>query len=1416
MEVRDGNLRIEVIGERKKSLFMAIVADNVSYESTLQDKKFSETDEERRTPKVPRVKIRLLDEEGDNIPTGFYAWAYLNHFSSGQRDESSLAQILSKGTYVDVFRDKKSGLYYIDRVSPSFISNHLTHPLVPREPNGTQSGYGPDDKAPTTAFNMGWQNNNYPGPRNSLKDNVEAVNRTGPSNQDSKENAAAEVLVSINTFCSTKKGKSNLVGIGKGIESLITGIDRQKERLQNLNDTLVGPARQVNIRGTSGTDDEGRDFDDPEAGTRTIPNLQDRVLGQQIFGVSLDNAQDQLDVFENLLNRQAKNVADFVNGLINGVEERLIALLNKTWNKTKGLVPKAGQKTANSIVRFLTENMACIFNIVRRNLYFLVRNALKTITKNITTVVSCFITKFVSNFIGQIFGQLSALVGSLINTVKGIFSTISGGILAGVNFLNSITDVLESLLSFLKCEFEKCESDEPLEWNLINGGKSQKLKFDINAIFENAKNVGEKFRDITNIPENIEDFNFNLDVDDFLNNAVDDTLQECNTGPLVCGVPNVIFWGGVGSGAAGNAIVSAAGDLLSVDIVLPGEYESAPFIDFDDPCGRGQGGAGTVVVDDTVGIGTTFGDGTIGIGTTGGIGIGGTDLVGGQFGTGDGLGIGVTFIVTVKRTDAGNKYVIDGRQQREITFTRGNTYIFDQQDETNNTHQLRFSETKNGTWGGGVEYTRGVTIDGIPGLEGAYSRIIANNNTPDTLYYYCINHSAMGAKINVINPEVTTLDQSGRNATVEIDEVDNQGGVVALKNLNGGSGYVEGSTNVTTRDGDGSGFTVDITSASAGIISLLTINNKGLGYSAGDIVTILSRSATPQPTRTVRGVTDVIITESGRGYLPRPDGSVGGNNRTWANKCQTVVHRGDGEWNKYREGELIFLFPGDCVRLPGKPEICIDDDFDTNLLPGSTVIGDDRDLNDMSNFPIADDANDENKKAIDFSNIKIIDPPGEIFDWPRYGVKRNDTREVGTDNLADWEFRFNDELIGVFSQTSITQVPQLYVNDVLYRIGNSREFSIPDPILQQTPWVRAADNLPDGVKDLWSPFMKNYAVYPSNTEALLGAHTAIWEIDATLGGKYQVEFQSDNKATVSWDGIELAQTTEFQSHNVSIFAAYAGDVEPGIHQLTVTIENLPHKDPEKLATTNLWDFNPAGVAFVVRNPYGQIIKTSLDTYGSIFKRQTESFWSIIPYNVIDNGNQNLGANWFGYLKDYFRAKFLGYTDRDIRNFLESNINGLGLNLDLDQRMKNLLDDDNWGKISNYKIQLTAPGCPPEPDLPVNTYPLICSLEKIIITDDGFGYDPFNDTVQITPSNGAKAVISRSDGRIQEITVTKGGAGFTELPTVTINTRTGLNATLLPVLKCRRPEDIDAPEGTSVVQVVDCVGNVGPAARTEVR
>ena len=106
-----------------------------------------------------------------------------------------------------------------------------------------------------------------------------------------------------------------------------------------------------------------------------------------------------------------------------------------------------------------------------------------------------------------------------------------------------------------------------------------------------------------------------------------------------------------------------------------------------------------------------------------------------------------TLTVTVQSTGYGNKYYIDSSQTPTLTLNEGSTYRFDQSDNSNDGHPLRFSTTSDGTHNSGSEYTTGVTTNGVPGNAGAYTQIVVASSAP-TLYYYCTNHSGMGGQAN--------------------------------------------------------------------------------------------------------------------------------------------------------------------------------------------------------------------------------------------------------------------------------------------------------------------------------------------------------------------------------------------------------------------------------------------------------------------------------------------------------------------------------------------------------------------------------------------------------------------------------------------------------------------------------------------
>jgi alpha-tubulin suppressor-like RCC1 family protein len=113
------------------------------------------------------------------------------------------------------------------------------------------------------------------------------------------------------------------------------------------------------------------------------------------------------------------------------------------------------------------------------------------------------------------------------------------------------------------------------------------------------------------------------------------------------------------------------------------------------------------------------------------------------------FGLGISTSTTYTVTVAGGKFYLDGNLQYSPTLYPGGIYTFDQSAGTNGTHPLRFATAADAA--GSTEYTTGVETNGTPGSSGAYTRITVAADAPDTLYYYCTNHSGMGSNVSIGN-----------------------------------------------------------------------------------------------------------------------------------------------------------------------------------------------------------------------------------------------------------------------------------------------------------------------------------------------------------------------------------------------------------------------------------------------------------------------------------------------------------------------------------------------------------------------------------------------------------------------------------------------------------------------------------------
>ena len=147
-----------------------------------------------------------------------------------------------------------------------------------------------------------------------------------------------------------------------------------------------------------------------------------------------------------------------------------------------------------------------------------------------------------------------------------------------------------------------------------------------------------------------------------------------------------------------------------------------------------------------------YNDGNVGIGTNtpdAPLHVIGNSLVTGDVTIGDITRLGRTFVVTVQQVSGANKYFIDGVDRPILKLYRDQTYIFDLSSSTLATHPFIFSETNtNDGNASGTPYTTGITNVGNYGSDQIRTFVVPSD-APTTLYYYCTQHSGMGATVSI-------------------------------------------------------------------------------------------------------------------------------------------------------------------------------------------------------------------------------------------------------------------------------------------------------------------------------------------------------------------------------------------------------------------------------------------------------------------------------------------------------------------------------------------------------------------------------------------------------------------------------------------------------------------------------------------
>ena len=279
-----------------------------------------------------------------------------------------------------------------------------------------------------------------------------------------------------------------------------------------------------------------------------------------------------------------KNTISSITGAIAGVLKTLVQRLrNWVLNKLKKLIIDALEMIMTNFLRTIKESIVsavidqifCSFEKIIKGLFGLVGDFLYSLVGQIIQTPFCVAEQFTNALINR-------LVNDIDNALEPVFDSIND-ILGGVGkIFGSVSSAIDFILGFQGFLCGGPECPEIKEFSLSPWGgptKSQKDNF-------NSFNFGVSDSFAGEIKDTANDW-----LGDFFG-PEGNTAQspgQCYTGTFECGLPQVVIFGGGGSGAVAQAVVNKVGQVVGTNILNGGKgYESPPFVQIVDPAGCGS------------------------------------------------------------------------------------------------------------------------------------------------------------------------------------------------------------------------------------------------------------------------------------------------------------------------------------------------------------------------------------------------------------------------------------------------------------------------------------------------------------------------------------------------------------------------------------------------------------------------------------------------------------------------------------------------------------------------------------------------------------------------------------------------------------------------------------------------------------